>query len=161
MLCISCPVNHFFFANRLFRLGMEHDGQGNRCADETSMGSIMAPLVQAAFHRYHWSRCSKQELNRYIQYVVFISGHQLALVWCCPAYVWSSSIIRYWSLFFSPVVSVVQIFTCTTKLFSSYSQLLWLPAGWSLWAQVAQASWAPRDKLFNGRAVPLWFRCWI
>jgi len=49
------------------RLGMEHDGQGNRCADETSMGSIMAPLVQAAFHRYHWSRCSKQELNRYIQ----------------------------------------------------------------------------------------------
>lgn len=47
---------------------MEHDGQGNRCADETSMGSIMAPLVQAAFHRYHWSRCSKQELNRYIQY---------------------------------------------------------------------------------------------
>lgn len=54
------------------RLGMEHDGQGNRCADETSMGSIMAPLVQAAFHRYHWSRCSKQELNRYIQYVVFI-----------------------------------------------------------------------------------------
>ncbi|XP_016144435.1 A disintegrin and metalloproteinase with thrombospondin motifs 3-like [Sinocyclocheilus grahami] len=50
--------------NRL--LGMEHDGQGNRCSDETSMGSIMAPLVQAAFHRYHWSRCSKQELNRYI-----------------------------------------------------------------------------------------------
>ncbi|XP_009639489.1 A disintegrin and metalloproteinase with thrombospondin motifs 14 [Egretta garzetta] len=53
-------------ANSLCRLGMEHDGQGNRCADETSMGSIMAPLVQAAFHRYHWSRCSKQELNRYI-----------------------------------------------------------------------------------------------
>lgn len=55
------------------RLGMEHDGQGNRCADETSMGSIMAPLVQAAFHRYHWSRCSKQELNRYIQYVYSFS----------------------------------------------------------------------------------------
>uniref|UniRef100_A0A672PEE4 ADAM metallopeptidase with thrombospondin type 1 motif 14 n=1 Tax=Sinocyclocheilus grahami TaxID=75366 RepID=A0A672PEE4_SINGR len=53
--CVAC-----------FRLGMEHDGQGNRCSDETSMGSIMAPLVQAAFHRYHWSRCSKQELNRYI-----------------------------------------------------------------------------------------------
>lgn len=60
---------------------MEHDGQGNRCADETSMGSIMAPLVQAAFHRYHWSRCSKQELNRYIQYVVIIAGHQLAPYW--------------------------------------------------------------------------------
>jgi len=47
----------------LVSLGMEHDGEGNRCGDETSMGSIMAPLVQAAFHRYHWSRCSQQELR--------------------------------------------------------------------------------------------------
>ena len=51
----------------VFRLGMEHDGQGNRCGDETTMGSVMAPLVQAAFHRYHWSMCSGQELKRYIQ----------------------------------------------------------------------------------------------
>ncbi|KAJ6667886.1 hypothetical protein lerEdw1_016207, partial [Lerista edwardsae] len=50
----------------LGRLGMEHDGQGNRCGDEVRMGSIMAPLVQAAFHRFHWSRCSQQELNRYL-----------------------------------------------------------------------------------------------
>lgn len=49
------------------RLGMEHDGQGNGCADETSLGSVMAPLVQAAFHRFHWSRCSQQELSRYLQ----------------------------------------------------------------------------------------------
>lgn len=63
----------FYFS--VFSLGMEHDGQGNRCADETSMGSIMAPLVQAAFHRYHWSRCSKQELNRYIQYVPLLLSH--------------------------------------------------------------------------------------
>lgn len=48
------------------RLGMEHDGQGNGCADETSLGSVMAPLVQAAFHRFHWSRCSKLELSRYL-----------------------------------------------------------------------------------------------
>lgn len=48
------------------RLGMEHDGQGNRCGDEVRMGSIMAPLVQAAFHRFHWSRCSQQELSRYL-----------------------------------------------------------------------------------------------
>jgi thrombospondin motif-containing protein 2 len=27
----------------------------------------MAPLVQAAFHRFHWSRCSQQELSRYLQ----------------------------------------------------------------------------------------------
>ncbi|XP_041939379.1 A disintegrin and metalloproteinase with thrombospondin motifs 3 isoform X1 [Alosa sapidissima] len=70
----SCTLNHedgfssaFVVAHETGHvLGMEHDGQGNRCADETSMGSIMAPLVQAAFHRYHWSRCSKQELNRYL-----------------------------------------------------------------------------------------------
>ncbi|TTX88634.1 A disintegrin and metalloproteinase with thrombospondin motifs 3 [Bagarius yarrelli] len=70
----SCTLNHedgfssaFVVAHETGHvLGMEHDGQGNRCGDETSMGSIMAPLVQAAFHRYHWSRCSKQELNRYL-----------------------------------------------------------------------------------------------
>ncbi|KAM8806419.1 A disintegrin and metalloproteinase with thrombospondin motifs 14 [Eudromia elegans] len=70
----SCTLNHedgfssaFVVAHETGHvLGMEHDGQGNRCADETGMGSIMAPLVQAAFHRYHWSRCSKQELNRYL-----------------------------------------------------------------------------------------------
>lgn len=53
-----------------YRLGMEHDGQGNRCGDEVQMGSIMAPLVQAAFHRFHWSRCSQQELGRYLQWVL-------------------------------------------------------------------------------------------
>ncbi|MCJ8738897.1 hypothetical protein PDJAM_G00040950 [Pangasius djambal] len=70
----SCTLNHedgfssaFVVAHETGHvLGMEHDGQGNRCGDETTMGSIMAPLVQAAFHRYHWSRCSKQELNRYL-----------------------------------------------------------------------------------------------
>ncbi|CDQ97786.1 unnamed protein product, partial [Oncorhynchus mykiss] len=46
---------------------MEHDGPpGNECGDEVPMGSIMAPLVQAAFHRFHWSRCSQEELNKYL-----------------------------------------------------------------------------------------------
>ncbi|XP_071973495.1 A disintegrin and metalloproteinase with thrombospondin motifs 3 isoform X2 [Engystomops pustulosus] len=70
----SCTLNHedgfssaFVVAHETGHvLGMEHDGQGNRCGDETSMGSVMAPLVQAAFHRYHWSRCSGQELKRHI-----------------------------------------------------------------------------------------------
>ncbi|XP_041084640.1 A disintegrin and metalloproteinase with thrombospondin motifs 3-like isoform X2 [Polyodon spathula] len=70
----SCALNHedgfssaFVVAHETGHvLGMEHDGQGNRCGDETAMGSVMAPLVQAAFHRYHWSRCSGQELKRYI-----------------------------------------------------------------------------------------------
>ena len=47
---------------------MEHDGQVNGCGDEVPLGSIMSPLVQAAFHRYHWSRCSRQELSSYLQY---------------------------------------------------------------------------------------------
>ncbi|XP_075903170.1 A disintegrin and metalloproteinase with thrombospondin motifs 3 isoform X2 [Nelusetta ayraudi] len=70
----SCTLNHedgfssaFVVAHETGHvLGMEHDGQGNRCGDETTMGSVMAPLVQAAFHRYHWSMCSGQELKRYI-----------------------------------------------------------------------------------------------
>uniref|UniRef100_A0A8D3DG40 ADAM metallopeptidase with thrombospondin type 1 motif, 3 n=1 Tax=Scophthalmus maximus TaxID=52904 RepID=A0A8D3DG40_SCOMX len=70
----SCTLNHedgfssaFVVAYETGHvLGMEHDGQGNRCGDETTMGSVMAPLVQAAFHRYHWSMCSGQELKRYI-----------------------------------------------------------------------------------------------
>ncbi|XP_006835920.1 PREDICTED: A disintegrin and metalloproteinase with thrombospondin motifs 14 [Chrysochloris asiatica] len=70
----SCALNHedgfssaFVVAHETGHvLGMEHDGQGNGCADETSLGSVMAPLVQAAFHRFHWSRCSKLELSRYL-----------------------------------------------------------------------------------------------
>ncbi|KAJ8276310.1 hypothetical protein COCON_G00080620 [Conger conger] len=70
----SCTLNHedgfssaFVVAHETGHvLGMEHDGQGNRCGDEVPLGSIMAPLVQAAFHRFHWSRCSRQELSRYL-----------------------------------------------------------------------------------------------
>ncbi|XP_056626247.1 A disintegrin and metalloproteinase with thrombospondin motifs 2-like isoform X3 [Triplophysa dalaica] len=70
----SCTLNHedgfssaFVVAHETGHvLGMEHDGQGNRCGDEVQMGSIMAPLVQAAFHRFHWSHCSQQELGRYL-----------------------------------------------------------------------------------------------
>ncbi|KAI1902968.1 hypothetical protein AGOR_G00022040 [Albula goreensis] len=70
----SCTLNHedgfssaFVVAHETGHvLGMEHDGQGNRCGDEVHLGSIMAPLVQAAFHRFHWSRCSQQELSRYL-----------------------------------------------------------------------------------------------
>ncbi|XP_068181171.1 A disintegrin and metalloproteinase with thrombospondin motifs 2-like [Antennarius striatus] len=70
----SCTLNHedgfssaFVVAHETGHvLGMEHDGQGNRCGDEVPMGSIMAPLVQAAFHRFHWSICSMQELGRYL-----------------------------------------------------------------------------------------------
>ncbi|MEQ2279782.1 A disintegrin and metalloproteinase with thrombospondin motifs 2 [Ameca splendens] len=70
----SCTLNHedgfssaFVVAHETGHvLGMEHDGQGNRCGDEVPLGSIMAPLVQAAFHRFQWSRCSMQELGRYL-----------------------------------------------------------------------------------------------
>ncbi|KAI2657007.1 A disintegrin and metalloproteinase with thrombospondin motifs 2 [Labeo rohita] len=54
----SCTLNH--------EDGFSSAFVGNRCGDEVQMGSIMAPLVQAAFHRFHWSRCSQQELGRYL-----------------------------------------------------------------------------------------------
>uniref|UniRef100_UPI003AAE0C37 A disintegrin and metalloproteinase with thrombospondin motifs 2-like n=1 Tax=Centroberyx gerrardi TaxID=166262 RepID=UPI003AAE0C37 len=70
----SCTLNHedgfssaFVVAHETGHvLGMEHDGQGNDCGDEVPLGSIMAPLVQAAFHRYHWSQCSQEELSKYL-----------------------------------------------------------------------------------------------
>uniref|UniRef100_A0A8C7KD64 ADAM metallopeptidase with thrombospondin type 1 motif 2 n=1 Tax=Oncorhynchus kisutch TaxID=8019 RepID=A0A8C7KD64_ONCKI len=71
----SCTLNHedgfssaFVVAHETGHvLGMEHDGPpGNECGDEVPMGSIMAPLVQAAFHRFHWSRCSQAELSKYL-----------------------------------------------------------------------------------------------
>ncbi|XP_056132724.1 A disintegrin and metalloproteinase with thrombospondin motifs 2-like [Lampris incognitus] len=70
----SCTLNHedgfssaFVVAHETGHvLGMEHDGQGNLCGDEVHMGSIMAPLVQAAFHRFHWSKCSMEELRRFL-----------------------------------------------------------------------------------------------
>uniref|UniRef100_A0AAY4BUK8 ADAM metallopeptidase with thrombospondin type 1 motif 2 n=1 Tax=Denticeps clupeoides TaxID=299321 RepID=A0AAY4BUK8_9TELE len=70
----SCTLNHedgfssaFVVAHETGHvLGMEHDGEGNECGDEVPMGSIMAPLVQAAFHRFHWSRCSQEELRRFL-----------------------------------------------------------------------------------------------
>ncbi|XP_076026622.1 A disintegrin and metalloproteinase with thrombospondin motifs 2-like isoform X2 [Genypterus blacodes] len=70
----SCTLNHedgfssaFVVAHETGHvLGMEHDGQGNDCEDEVELGSIMAPLVQAAFHQYHWSQCSREELHKYL-----------------------------------------------------------------------------------------------
>ncbi|XP_078576516.1 A disintegrin and metalloproteinase with thrombospondin motifs 3-like isoform X1 [Branchiostoma floridae x Branchiostoma japonicum] len=70
----SCTLNHedgfssaFVVAHETGHvLGMEHDGDGNDCSDETAYGSIMAPLVQATFSRYHWSRCSQMELRQHI-----------------------------------------------------------------------------------------------
>lgn len=103
-------------------LGMEHDGQGNRCADETSMGSIMAPLVQAAFHRYHWSRCSKQELNRYIQYVAWSCSFCLSLSTAFPLAAFALRGIDY---FFSSNVFFQMYVHCVSSFpFSSYDCLL-------------------------------------
>lgn len=67
-ICISACCLFDAILSSPGRLGMEHDGPpGNECGDEVPMGSIMAPLVQAAFHRFHWSRCSQEELNKYLK----------------------------------------------------------------------------------------------
>ncbi|XP_060055824.1 A disintegrin and metalloproteinase with thrombospondin motifs 14 isoform X4 [Erinaceus europaeus] len=88
----SCALNHedgfssaFVVAHETGHvLGMEHDGQGNGCADETSLGSVMAPLVQAAFHRFHWSRCSKLELSRYLPSYDCLLDDPFASTWPQP-----------------------------------------------------------------------------
>nr|XP_031316992.1 A disintegrin and metalloproteinase with thrombospondin motifs 14 isoform X5 [Camelus dromedarius] len=88
----SCALNHedgfssaFVVAHETGHvLGMEHDGQGNGCADETSLGSVMAPLVQAAFHRFHWSRCSKLELSRYLPSYDCLLDDPFAPAWPQP-----------------------------------------------------------------------------
>ncbi|XP_064450837.1 A disintegrin and metalloproteinase with thrombospondin motifs 14 isoform X1 [Mirounga angustirostris] len=88
----SCTLNHedgfssaFVVAHETGHvLGMEHDGQGNGCADETSLGSVMAPLVQAAFHRFHWSRCSKAELSRYLPSYDCLLDDPFAPAWPRP-----------------------------------------------------------------------------
>ncbi|XP_053778769.1 A disintegrin and metalloproteinase with thrombospondin motifs 14 isoform X3 [Desmodus rotundus] len=89
----SCALNHedgfssaFVVAHETGHvLGMEHDGQGNGCADETSLGSVMAPLVQAAFHRFHWSRCSKLELSRYLPSYDCLLDDPFAPTWPQPS----------------------------------------------------------------------------
>ncbi|MBV94793.1 A disintegrin and metalloproteinase with thrombospondin motifs 14, partial [Eschrichtius robustus] len=88
----SCALNHedgfssaFVVAHETGHvLGMEHDGQGNGCADETSLGSVMAPLVQAAFHRFHWSHCSKLELSRYLPSYDCLLDDPFAPAWPRP-----------------------------------------------------------------------------
>uniref|UniRef100_A0A8C9M691 ADAM metallopeptidase with thrombospondin type 1 motif 14 n=1 Tax=Panthera tigris altaica TaxID=74533 RepID=A0A8C9M691_PANTA len=88
----SCTLNHedgfssaFVVAHETGHvLGMEHDGQGNGCADETSLGRVRAPLVQAAFHRFHWSRCSKVELSRYLPSYDCLLDDPFAPAWPQP-----------------------------------------------------------------------------
>ncbi|KAH0566616.1 hypothetical protein KQX54_002498 [Cotesia glomerata] len=69
----SCALNRdegltsaFIIAHELAHiLGLTHDGDkaaDNSCADEVT-GSVMAPVVAATFHRFHWSVCSRTEFH--------------------------------------------------------------------------------------------------
>ena len=47
-------------------LGLSHDGDmgaGNKCEEEASEGSVMAPMVGATFSYFHWSSCSAREYH--------------------------------------------------------------------------------------------------
>lgn len=51
-------------------LGLTHDGDetaDNFCGREALMGSVMAPMVAATFHRFHWSSCSREEYHRRVK----------------------------------------------------------------------------------------------
>ncbi|XP_033231310.1 A disintegrin and metalloproteinase with thrombospondin motifs 3-like isoform X3 [Belonocnema kinseyi] len=71
----SCALNRdegltsaFIIAHEVAHiLGLTHDGDmgsGNSCGEEASHGSVMAPMVAATFHRFHWSACSRKEFHR-------------------------------------------------------------------------------------------------
>ncbi|XP_071455344.1 A disintegrin and metalloproteinase with thrombospondin motifs 2-like [Hetaerina americana] len=70
----SCALNRdeglssaFIIAHEVGHvLGMTHDGDlsaGNDCGAEAQEGSVMAPMVAAAFNRFHWSPCSREEFH--------------------------------------------------------------------------------------------------
>ncbi|XP_043274016.1 A disintegrin and metalloproteinase with thrombospondin motifs 2-like [Venturia canescens] len=75
----SCALNRdegltsaFIIAHEVAHiLGLTHDGDetaGNTCGEEALMGSVMAPMVAATFHRFHWSSCSRKEFHRHIKH---------------------------------------------------------------------------------------------
>ncbi|XP_011305671.1 A disintegrin and metalloproteinase with thrombospondin motifs 2 isoform X2 [Fopius arisanus] len=68
----SCALNRdegltsaFIIAHEIAHiLGLTHDGDesaDNFCGNEAHVGSVMAPMVAATFHRFHWSSCSRRE----------------------------------------------------------------------------------------------------
>ena len=50
-------------------MGLHHDGFFNDCDPDPHDGKIMAPMVQATYHKYYWTRCSRESMARYIQFV--------------------------------------------------------------------------------------------
>lgn len=76
IVLLLLTFNHFhtfisFCVCYFISLGLTHDGDetaNNSCGQEASMGSIMAPMVAATFHRFHWSSCSKDEFHRRAKY---------------------------------------------------------------------------------------------
>lgn len=73
----SCSLNRdegltsaFIIAHEMAHiLGLSHDGDkklGNDCGDEAMEGSVMAPMVAATFHKFLWSRCSRNEFKNKI-----------------------------------------------------------------------------------------------
>ncbi|XP_034186806.2 A disintegrin and metalloproteinase with thrombospondin motifs 1 isoform X1 [Osmia lignaria lignaria] len=74
----SCALNRdegltsaFIIAHEIAHiLGLTHDGDesnGNACKEESSQGSVMAPMVAATFHHFYWSTCSKNEFHRRVR----------------------------------------------------------------------------------------------
>ncbi|KAK2720886.1 hypothetical protein QYM36_004690, partial [Artemia franciscana] len=47
-------------------LGFSHDGDTNsknNCSEDAILGSVMAPMVASTFNRFHWSKCTQDEMR--------------------------------------------------------------------------------------------------
>ncbi|XP_033124521.1 A disintegrin and metalloproteinase with thrombospondin motifs 3-like [Anneissia japonica] len=47
-------------------MGMMHDTTRNNCSYESTIGSIMAPLVTSNYNKYFWSKCSRDSLKAWM-----------------------------------------------------------------------------------------------
>ncbi|XP_071954503.1 A disintegrin and metalloproteinase with thrombospondin motifs 3-like [Antedon mediterranea] len=57
----------FIVAHELGHLmGMMHDTTSNNCSYESTIGSIMAPLVLSNYNQYFWSKCSRDSLKAWM-----------------------------------------------------------------------------------------------
>lgn len=64
----------FVFAHEIgHNLGINHDGDENKCEANVNDGRIMGPRVFSHFFSYRWSSCSREYLDKYLPYATCLN----------------------------------------------------------------------------------------